>query len=441
MRVRCTMAMVACLLGTATVAFGQTSPGTQPSLLALPTSTAPSQPAGTSQLMQAYAPTAAQPTLSGARYAAPAAQTAYTAWEGDAAPAPPAATSAGHNSGTKSAFDEALSGPCCDDCYAGCESCCTPCCGPLWGAYVGGLIMTRDNPNAVWLTFDNTMIASALLGTRDVAIDDWNGGFEVALSRALGATGAVDVRFWMLDRFEDSASVRSLTNNLNTPINLSGVTIGGANADTFFDSAREHRLQRTNEFYNLEVNFLHLPVAPGASACSVNWLAGARWFRFDESLLFGSVSGGNEFGSAGGINEAYLDIDVTNDLVGFQLGADGNVQVAQAWALVGGVRAGIFGNHIQHRTQLYRGDGLEGFRIETTENDVSMLGEINLALEWAPLNWFSAYLGYRAVFISGVALADEQIPPFLADTKGIADIDSNGDLIVHGARVGGLVTW
>jgi len=465
------MAMMACLLGAASGALGQVAPGAQQSLLPLPQNYGWQQPARGSELSQVYGrQAAAVPAYTSptpyARHAVAPGRTSYAAWQGDTAPTPPMpAEEPEAYSPSSGAFDEALSGPgmgddyagscasgaCCDqDCsgagpYAGLGGGCggfgTPC-GPKWSARFGALIMTRDNPNGVWLSFNNTNINTRLLSTRDADVDNWKGGFEVSLSRMIGTNHAISVTYWTLDRFEEAGSTRSEANQLNTPIDLNNVTLDGANVDTFFDAAREHRIERTNEFHNIEINLIHMPMqAYGNSAVSLNWLAGIRYFRFDEGLQFGSVSFDNEFGSNGGLNEAYLDIDVLNNLVGFQLGSDGRFQVARSLALLGGIRAGIYGNHIQHRTQLLRGDGFQGLLVNSSENDVSLLGEINLTIEWQPARWFAGYLGYRAVFVSGVALSDNQIPIFLADTGGISDIDSNGELILHGITAGGQFMW
>jgi hypothetical protein len=43
--------------------------------------------------------------------------------------------------------------------------------------------------------------------------------------------------------------------------------------------------------------------------------------------------------------------------------------------------------------------------------------------------------------VSGVALSDGQIPPFLIDAPAILDIDSNGSLIVHGGVFGVLCNY
>ena len=40
--------------------------------------------------------------------------------------------------------------------------------------------------------------------------------------------------------------------------------------------------------------------------------------------------------------------------------------------------------------------------------------------------------GYRLVALSGIGLADNQIPPYINDVQAIADIDTNGELFIHG---------
>jgi len=57
-------------------------------------------------------------------------------------------------------------------------------------------------------------------------------------------------------------------------------------------------------------------------------------------------------------------------------------------------------------------------------------------LEWQFAENWSAQVGYRVVAITGVGLADNQIPQDIADIPEIGDIDSNGNLVLHGAFAG-----
>ena len=55
-----------------------------------------------------------------------------------------------------------------------------------------------------------------------------------------------------------------------------------------------------------------------------------------------------------------------------------------------------------------------------------------MGVEWFFAHRWSARFGYRVLAISGIGLADNQIPPYVVDIPAIADIDTNADLIVHG---------
>lgn len=332
------------------------------------------------------------------------------------------------------AFDDALCGPSCGPC------CCPAPCGPIWFGAVGGLLMERNQVNERQLSFDVNNVAGSLIGTRDVIPNDWNGGFEVSFGRMIGDNHVLGVTYWTLDPFSSFVQARSPNNQINTTINLANVTLGGVAVDQFFDASPEHRAWLRDEIHNIEINLYTLPFSAGG-VFNVNWLAGVRYFRFNEGFRYGSVAFGETFGSDGGINEAYLDFDVRNSLIGAQIGSDAN------WLLIGrlsgflGCRAGIYGNHIRNRAELVRGDGLQGFDLRSHKNDVSFLGELNTGLNYWFTNNISGYLGYRVVFVNGVALSTNQIPQFLADTNGMLAVDSNASLVVHGFMAGGQVAF
>jgi len=44
--------------------------------------------------------------------------------------------------------------------------------------------------------------------------------------------------------------------------------------------------------------------------------------------------------------------------------------------------------------------------------------------------------GYRVVVLTGMGLADNQVPAFLLDTPEIRDIASNANLVLHGGYAG-----
>lgn len=322
-----------------------------------------------------------------------------------------------------------------NNCFDGPVGPCRPC---PWFGTLGGLVMTRDHANRFWTSFDVTNPENQILNSREASAD-WRAGGEVSIGRRFGCgcQWGVVATFWAIDRMEGFASVRDLNDNINTPINLGFVTIGEDPATDYFDNAREHRIWRTNELYNLEVNFVRYGLTLDPTwRMQAAVLAGVRWLRFDERLIFGSVAGGSEFGSAGGANEAYLNIRDENNLVGFQLGTMLSYYVFPRLRLYATPVVGIFGNDIRQRVHLYRGDGVEGFDLVSRKTDFSFLGQLDAGLSWQFAEHWRAYGGYRVIGISGIALADEQIPPFLIDAPAIQDIDSNSNLILHGAVFG-----
>jgi hypothetical protein len=64
------------------------------------------------------------------------------------------------------------------------------------------------------------------------------------------------------------------------------------------------------------------------------------------------------------------------------------------------------------------------------------MGSIDVGFNWALNRTWSWIGGYRAVLVTDLALGDNQIPQFFADEAGWQNINSNGDLILHGAFTG-----
>jgi hypothetical protein len=303
--------------------------------------------------------------------------------------------------------------------------------------------MTRDNPNAYWTTYETNNNPNQLMNTKD-AEADWAGGMEFKVGRWFCSEcdcnrHGIEFGYWFLDEMNGYASIRDVGNLLSTPLDLGNVAIGADTAADFFDNAREHRIWRSNEVHNLEINLINETANMGPGGTQMTWLAGVRYFKFDEGLIFGSVSSGNEFGSAGGINEAYLEVKTENELVGFQVGAQAQHYFGHALSIYATPKLGIYGNNINATSRLYRGDGLEVFNIDGQKTDFSMLGQLDFGLNYMLSSNCRLYGGYRAVAVSGIALSDEQIPPYLADAAGFAALESNGELILHGAFTG--VEW
>lgn len=330
----------------------------------------------------------------------------------------------------------------------------------MWFGSLAGMVMTRDNPNKYWTSFDVNNAYNQTLNTQDAAAN-WAGGGEVTFGRWFGCScnpmygPAYGVQFvyWGLAPMTGSASIANASNIWNTPINLGYVQIGNQPATAFFDNAYEHRITRDDQFYNFEVNAMRR-VAYGPGGLLFTGLAGARFFRFNETLSFGSVAGGHRFGDNGGAFEAYYDTHVTNSLAGFQMGGRVDWFALPRWRLYAQPMFGIFGNHATIDANVYSGNGVQGsvqnifnpsvtspFRVQSAKNGVALMGQIDLGTGFQITPRFSAFAAYRVMAFSRMALSDNQIPPFLVDQAAIRDVQTNGNLILHGVVVGGQYNY
>jgi len=148
------------------------------------------------------------------------------------------------------------------------------------------------------------------------------------------------------------------------------------------------------------------------------------------------------------------DTSVTNNLMGFQLGGRVDYFVLPRVRLFAQPMFGIFGNHATINANVYSGNGLQGnvqnifdptitspFQVNSSKNRVALMGQIDLGTNFQITPRFSAFAAYRVMAISRVALADNQIPPFLVDQAAIRDIQMNGNLVLHGVVMGGMFNY
>lgn len=332
----------------------------------------------------------------------------------------------------------------CEDCGGGplvgyaTNNCCN-----RWNVYVGGLGMTRDRPNKLWTTYQTNVNERQLAFPPD---SDWAGGGEVRLGRSCGCNCEykLEAVFWILDDMTGDLTFGALQNgfqSVSTPLNVTLPPVefpsDDVALDEIFDSAAAHRISRTSNFLNVELN-LWGGQAPSCGRFSGSWLAGVRYLRFRDNLLFGSVNEGFIFGLDPS-QEAYIESDVENNLVGFQIGGRGECCITHGFSAFVAPTVGIYGNHISQESSIYRGTGELANGVDTgndlvfdsSKEDFAMLGQIDVGLSYTYCNW-RLYGGYRAIGMTGVALADNQIPFYVGAEDEWLDIDSNGSLILHG---------
>ena len=320
----------------------------------------------------------------------------------------------------------------------GCGCCCNP-----WYGYVGGLVMTRDQPNKYWTTYNQANNDDQVLNTAN-ANAHWDGGGEVTIGRCFGCGNKLDVTYWGIWQLKGSASVTDPTNNLGTPLDTTngGLTLNGQTADSFYASSHETVIQRNDQVNNIEVNWSYNPTAADCSCgVSSSWLVGFRYFRFDEDLLWTSVAGGFTYGEDGGADQADLQFRCKNDLYGFQVGNRLDWKFCDRCGIFLGTKGGIYDNNASTESTWSTGSGVNGFAYSGHKDTVSFIGQADLGLTYDFNCRWSATLGYRVLFATGLALSDNQIPAFLAAQSDMQDVKTNGDLVLHGGFAGVSFCW
>ncbi len=318
----------------------------------------------------------------------------------------------------------------------------------LWYASAAGLYLQRSEPRRIWTSYENNNNPNQLMNTQNIETGG-AGGVDLRLGRYFACNRwALELGYWSVKNFDGSAS-QTHANGVSSPLLFNDLEFAvGDPVEGYFNNAMEHRLRRTNELHNLELNVIEgNRSSRGCSPWSRQMLFGIRYFKFDEDLVFATLDQGGTWGGNGGLDEVRLSDSISNDLLGAQVGCLFQRQIGSRASFFITPKFGIYNNHIQNRFDLRRGDGTAAmpssfsgvngsYPVEASTNVVSFLSEANIGLQYQLSNRWTLLGGYRVVAITGVGLADNQIPQYLVDIPEIADINTDGSLVLHGAFFG-----
>ena len=239
-------------------------------------------------------------------------------------------------------------------------------------------------------------------------------------------------------------------NQLSTSVaaNAPGnVFLTGPTAASIFGLGDTHVLTRQTELNNVEINLLKNST-PRLRALSTEFLFGIRYFQFGETLLYEAVDlqGGDPM-FARPESAAFLS-SVENNLLGFQIGARSDYQLRDRLMIHVGGKIGAYNNSINTRQRVdYRMNNgsvinpfVEGsgqrFDVGAEEEVKSILGELDVAVSYQLSNAARVRAGYRALGITDIAFASDQIQDDFTDTAGLVNPNTNNEFVLQGAYVG-----
>lgn len=317
--------------------------------------------------------------------------------------------------------------------------------GPWYGGATA-LFLGRNSANRLWTTYEHGHFANQLMHSDMIGLR-WRAGAEVKFGYRFGCGGegpwALQATYFTIDPFSGYHSMTH-ANRVSTVLTLGNVYFHGWGANNWFDNALEHELWRRNEIHNVEVSFVRmgLPWTCG-SRFDCDFEFGVRYFRFWEHLTFGTRAGPDPHRP--GVNRAFLEDKVSNDLVGFQFGLNMGYHFHPSCRMYVAPKFGLYNNFVDHYFTARLSDGTigtvvdppgESFPARSSTNALAFLTQIDVGMDWLITERLSAQVGYRVIVATGIALADHQIPHFVNDIPEYRHTKTNGELVLHGAFAG-----
>jgi hypothetical protein len=348
-----------------------------------------------------------------------------------------------------------------------------------------------------------------LLRTSDAQMNATS-GYQVMAGRYFNCgKNAIQASYWGIQSDTETASIvggpadfRSrvlATGNVLIGVDPTGAAFAGYDVYDWFDNGYTHQVTRSSEFHNVEVNLLGFAVgcaarnfnrstagslfsgarghagcgycggacgacapapaskfatgptgyiAPGCgSRLNLSWLAGLRYFRFNDNLQYATSFLNN--GVTRAVDDLYYDVNTTNDLVGAQIGGRGDYCLTSKFNLFGIGKVGVFNN----RSNLYSRIGTDNqvayeggspttsYLVDQTDNRVAFMSEIGAGLGMRISSKWTATVGYQAVIASGVATSVGNIRHPNDLVRDQAYIDNTDVLVLHGMTLGALYNF
>jgi hypothetical protein len=345
----------------------------------------------------------------------------------------------------------ACAGQGCDQCGSGCGK----------YVYANALVMTHLKNGGFVTSIDSTDFNPELLFCSPQYGNIWHGGFEIGGGWCLGCdcNSAIEVVYWGLySGFGDATA----TGSLNSMIDFDNLDYGGGNGNDFYQGAAAHRIRFDQDFHSVEVNLIGNYGGPlgcgrcgccdpcGCSKWGFGWMAGFRYINFTEDWLFSTDNAETTFDDSAG--ELNYEVDLDNNLFGFQMGLGIDyclTQKLQAYAIS---RFGVYGNCIDHYQRIYGPQGNatlntgdftgQDYIISDSDFDLSLAGQFDLGGRYAINNNWTADFGWRVLALSGVAITEDNVAQGnFQNTLGISSTQTTGSYIIHGGYAGLTYCW
>ncbi|HUP81653.1 MAG TPA: BBP7 family outer membrane beta-barrel protein [Pirellula sp.] len=281
-----------------------------------------------------------------------------------------------------------------------------------------------------------------VLGTNNVPLNALEPGLALQGNIQVGPGSNLEVVYFGLNRWENSASATSTAPNLFSFLsNFGTIPVNG-----FDDPDRSfvHTLSYSSTLNNGEINFRRRWAEP-AGFFQGSFLSGVRYLDLDEQASFTARGENNNTAANNGLRFLDYTTNTQNSLVGFQVGADLWYNVIPGVKVGVEMKSGVYNNRAHQSTAIIANSLPNSVTEEVLSNRVAYISQIapqayyRLNYSWAVRS------SYQLIYIDGVALATENFnaapPTALLNTGRVPRIESDAEIVLQGFTVGAEYTW
>jgi len=309
----------------------------------------------------------------------------------------------------------------------GCQSCCCP----RWTASADFIILDRIGSVNQTLV-ERVPLAddpSKTTGTEALNSNDFQQGFcggpRVGLIRHGDCGYDLELSYFQIDGWSSARNVGP-DNPTDWLVMRAPGLFMQLNEKPYLATQAMDWLYAT-ELHNAEFNVRWNP------CCRLTMLAGFRWVNLHEHLQ-GALEPPTVWWEP-----PFWNATTTNNLLGFQIGADGKLLERGRFSIDGLVKAGIFDNNAEESTvpSIYKIPR----PTSASTNHAAFVGETGLQCKYQVTKGLLLKAGYEAIWLEGVALAPGQIQETCTTsltpvTVQALGINCNSGVFYHGATAG-----
>lgn len=286
-----------------------------------------------------------------------------------------------------------------------------------------------------------------VLNSDNVDLDQLRAGLALQANVQVGPGSSVEVGYFGLNKWRESATVVSATPTLYSFIS----DYGRSPFDGFDDPDRSfvHALNYESTLNNGEVNLRRRWVEPSGFVQG-SLLAGVRYFELEEALAFTATGQNNNALANNGLRFFDYNTKTENQMTGFQIGGDLWLNVVPGIKVGTELKGGIYGNHATQNTRI-RANSLGAFGIpeineKSSDGRTAYLGQLSVTGIYRLTYSWAIRSSYQMLFVDNVALAPENINPtppalFLPGAARATRINVDGELVYTGFSVGAEYLW